>query len=231
VKTLLGKNCRQVTVVGTAQSSEEALHVISEQNPDLIFLDIEMPYGTGFDLLNNFQKLDFEVIFVTAFEKHALKAFKFSVLDYILKPISEEYLVKAVNRAEERIKEKIINRNHDFFSGNVNNNHQSRNLALPTFTGLVFVKIDTISHCEANENYTWFYLTTKEKILVSHSISDYETLLEPYDFHRIHHSHIINLAHAKKYVRGRGGYVVMDDGTSINVSVRKKMDFLDKLLK
>lgn len=231
LKFVIEKNCLQVKVLETARSADDGYARIKQHNPDMVFLDVEMPYGSGFDLLNKFLDHPFEIIFVTAYENFAVKAFKVNAVDYILKPFTEDDIVNAVKKACERIQEKkLIHSN-----GNVPHRKASfpfsKRIAVPAFDGLAFLNIEDIVRCEASENYTNFYLKDKKKILVCKPLADYEEMLEPFDFHRVHQSHLINLAYVSKYIKGRGGYVVMQDGATVDVAARKKMDFLDGIFK
>lgn len=230
IQYIIEKKCTYVTVVATARSADEAYEKIMEHSPDLIFLDVEMPYGSGFDLLNRFINPHFETIFVTAFDNFAIKAFKVDAIEYILKPFTETDIENAVKKATQRVNDKrIIAQN----SGVAKASHASTpsKIAVPTFEGFTFITVSEIVRCEADENYTTFYLSDKSKLLVCKSLSDYEELLADFDFHRIHQSHLVNLAYIQKYYKGRGGYVVMSDGTHLDVSVRKKMEFLESILK
>ena len=227
IKFVLSKRCPDINVVETARSAAEAYSGINLHKPDMVFLDVEMPYEDGFELLNKFIGHSFEVIFVTAYENFAAKAFKVNAIDYVLKPFTENDIVNAVKKASERIQEKRLIYNSDARPVQVT----SKRMAVPSFDGLLFLNVEDIIRCEASESYTYFYLKNKEKILVCKSLSEYEDMLAAFDFHRIHQSHLVNLAYVEKYVRGRGGYVVMQDGTNLDVSVRKKIEFLENIFK
>ena len=228
IQTILEKNCKSIKVSGSADSFETAYHLIQEQQPDLLFLDVEMPYGSGLELLERFPVHDFEVIFITAYDRFALPALKAEALDYILKPFTENDLVNSVKKAEQRIKDKRIVRSKDIIS---ERNLAGKRIALPTMEGLVFINMEDIIRCEASGSYTTFHLLHDRKILVSKNLSDYTEMLEPFDFFRIHASHLINIRFVRKYIKGRGGYVVLEDGTTIDVSARKKLEFIDNLFK
>lgn len=231
LKFVLEKNCPQVKVSDTARSANEGFEKIKLHNPDIVFLDVEMPYGNGFDLLNKLPEHNFEVIFVTAYENYAIKAFKVDAVDYILKPFTEDDIIAAIKKAAERVQEKKLIQINGHNTHKKNHIPFSKKIAVPAFDGLAFINIEDIVRCEAEENYTNFFLKDKKKMLVCKSLADYEEMLEPFDFHRIHQSHLINLAYVSKYVKGRGGYVVMQDGVTVDVSARKKMEFLEGIFK
>lgn len=231
LKMILTTNCPDIKLIGEASNIKEAHQLILQHEPDLVLLDIEMPGGTGFDLLSKFDEVNFDVIFITAFDKYAIKAIKFSAMDYILKPVDEEELVKAIKRAEENYNRK----NNKERVGNLISNTQKsvphQKIGLTSDEGLEFIEIKNILRCEADGKYTSVFLTDGKKLLVSKNLKEFEELLTEYNFFRIHHSHLVNLDFIKKYQSGRGGYVVMSDGSTITVSQRKKDDFLSSLKK
>jgi two-component system, LytTR family, response regulator len=229
LKKLLEDYCPQVVVTGEAGDARVAYTTIRELKPELVFLDIEMPYGNAFDLLDKLMPVDFEIIFITAFDDYTLKAFKYSALDYLLKPVDIDELKAAVKKTAEKIAGKNINLQLGNLLSNLKNNQATlQKIALPSADGIIFINVEEIIRCEANGNYTIIYADSKEKITASKTIKDYEELLPPSIFCRIHNSHIINLNRIKKYHRGRGGFVVMDDGTSIEVASRRRDEFLAK---
>ena len=220
--------CLEVEVVAVAENVKAGIEAIEKHEPDLVFLDIEMPDGTGFDLLKNFNKVHFQVIFVTAFNQYAIKAFQFSAIDYILKPINPELLIQAVHKVSSNPKyedlEKIIENLLD-------NRDQIESLALPTFEGIHIEKLNNILYCESENNYTIFYLKDGSKIMVSRTLKEYETILSENNFFRIHQSYLINLAEVKKYTKGDGGYVNLSNNKMLDVSRRRKQAFLKALVK
>lgn len=229
---LLTEYCPQVEISGSAGTVAEGVELINNQKPVLLFLDVKMRGETGFDLLEKFDQLDFEIIFTTAHDEFALRAFKFNAVDYLLKPIKIDELVSAVNRAEQRLS--LRNRQDENIRALLaaaKNPGPFEKIALPTMEGLVFVKLNEIIRCEASDNYTTFYLTGNQKIMVSKTIKHFEDLLAPHNFFRVHQSHLINLGHIKKYYRGDGGYLVMADGASVMVARRKKETFLKQFMK
>ena len=226
---MVGKFCPDITIAGTAENSLQGIQIIKNEKPDLVFLDIEMPYGNAFDLLDQLQPVGFEVIFVTAFDNYMLKAFKYSALDYLLKPVNIEELQAAVKKAVGRIKSKESNLQHLDYLLNLLNKQQKATiskLALPSSDGLIFIPVDTITRCEAKAGYTHFFLFNDEKLITSRNMKEYEEILPSSIFFRIHNSHIINLNFVKKYHRGRGGFIEMMDGAMLELAIRRKEEFL-----
>jgi two-component system LytT family response regulator len=224
---LLDESCADVKVVGEAISAETAIPLIRDKNPDLVFLDIEMPYGNAFDLLDRIMPVNFEIIFITAFDDYTLKAFKYSALDYLLKPVSIDELKTAVHKAKERIRFKNINSQLQNLMFNISKSTASlQKIALPYNDGLVFVLLSEIIRFEAKGGYTYVHVSNNQKYVSSKIIKDYEELLPDDIFFRIHNSHIINLNYVKKYHKGRGGIIEMADGAMIEVATRRKDEFL-----
>ncbi len=230
LEKLLRDYCPEVKIEGTADSMESGTRLIRESKPDLVFLDIEMPDGSGFDLLGSLGTVDFEVIFVTGYEKYAIKAFKTAALDYLLKPVDINDLEKAVKKAAEKRKVQQSNRNFDVFVQNWRAGGHEQ-IALACSEGLIFVRIQDILYCKGDGAYTYFHLKSGERITVSKNLGEFEELLGDHGFFRVHKSSLINLNEMKKYVRGEGGYVVMSNGDSVDVSKRRKDDFLAQLSK
>lgn len=226
---MLNSYCPAVELCGTAENIREGEALINRENPHLVFLDIEMPFGNAFDLLDKMMPVRFEVIFITAFNNYAIQAFKYSALDYILKPVNIEDLKKAVQRVEDRLMEKTVNLRIESLIGNLKGDAQAiKKIALPTVTGLSFEPIDQITRIEAEGNSTIVILKNGKRKPVSKNLKDFEDMLTDGSFFRIHNSHIININYVKKYYKGRGGYVEMEDGTTVVVSTRKKDEFLEK---
>jgi two-component system LytT family response regulator len=224
---LLEESCLDVKVTGEAISAETAIPLIREKNPDLVFLDIEMPYGNAFDLLDRIMPVNFEIIFITAFDDYTLKAFKYSALDYLLKPVSIDELKKAIDKAKERIRFKNINQQLQNLLFNINKSNASlQKMALPCEEGLIFVQLSDIIRFEAKGGYTNVHMADKQKYVSSRIIKEYEDMLPDDIFLRIHNSHIINLNYVKKYQKGRGGIIVMSDNAQIEVAIRRRDDFL-----
>ncbi len=228
LEKLLEKNVPEVEIIGKAQSVAEGIKIIDELKPDLVFLDISMPDGDGFEVLEKVDYKDFGIIFVTAYDQYAIKAFEFSALHYILKPVKAEELVEAVNRYKQS-KSSASDIIEKLKYLNLNLGEKPTKLILPTSSGMHIIDFDDIIRCESSNNYTTFFLKDGKKIVVSKSIQTYEKLLKDSHFCRIHNKHIVNLKYIKKYVRGRGGYVVLANGEQIDVSEGRKKQFLEKL--
>ena len=232
LQRLLETYVPQVTVVGTAAGVDTAFPLIRELDPDLVFLDIEMIQGNGFDLLNKLQPFTFQVIFVTAFDEYAVKAFKYSAVDYLLKPVDIEELRNAVEKATVRTQDKLDLSPIRTLLENVGAMQLSQQkMAIPTVNGLSFVAINNIIRFEAQGSYTVLYITNGEPLMATRNIKEYEQLLPETIFCRIHNSHIINLQRIQKYQKGRGGIVIMEDGSEIEVASRRRQEFLQKLVK
>jgi two-component system, LytTR family, response regulator len=230
MQLLLQNYCENITVVAIAKDATEGLLAIHEQQPDLVFLDIEMPVMTGFDLLKQLNEINFEIIFTTAHDHYAIKAIKFSALDYLLKPIDLEQLQESVKKATQRIQEKNSLAQYDLLKHNLDKgNGPLEQLAVPTQTGMLFLQVSDILYCEAESNYTKIFLQNKTKTVSSRTLKEYEELLDDSGFVRIHHSHLINKHHVMQYIKGEGGQVIMRDGVSLPISRRKKEEVMIKL--
>jgi len=225
LQKLIENYCEGIEVVGLAESVSTARTLIAETKPDLVFLDIDMPGGDGFDLLEQLDEIPFEVIFATAYDQFALKAIKFSALDYLLKPIDLEELITAVEKMHQKIGQKPNFEKFASLKANIAQKSLER-MALPTSEGLNFINIKDIIRLQSDGSYTVFHLGAGKNMLVAKTLGEYEEILVENGFFRTHHSHIININRVQKYVRGRGGYVVMDDGSSVDVSARRKDEFL-----
>jgi len=232
LQTMLKRNCPQLNVIAVCRSANEALIKIREAGPDLVFLDIAMPGKDGFALLEEIGDIRFRIIFVSAHDEYSLRAFKFSAVDYLLKPINEEELVGAVKKAEQTIlPEQNLQKSIHALMHNLKPpaNSQEKKLCLTTLTGFQVISLSDIIYCEAEGPYTDFYLSGGKKICVSRPLADYELLLGEDGFLRVHKSFLINLHHTREYRRGEGGVVIMSNGAEIDVSRRKKEIFLDRI--
>jgi two-component system LytT family response regulator len=214
-----------IKIVSTCLESTKAFDVIREYKPDFIFLDIEMPLLNGFDLLSKFAHLDFDVIFTTAYDSYAIKAIKFSALDYLLKPIGQEELSFAIDKIKNKLGS--ISKTQLKLASMVNSRQLPETIALPTNDGLIFTAVNDIVHCVADGNYTRIHFTDKKEMLLSKTLGDVDELLGNYNFFRIHHSTLINLKQVKKYIRGEGGEVIMSNGHCLAVARTRKTDFLN----
>ncbi len=221
--------CKNISIIAEADGVESAVLSINKHKPDLIFLDLQMDDGNGFDVLKAFDKIDFQVIFITAFEKFAVEAFKFSAIDYLLKPINPKEFINAVNKAIENKESQDMKVKFDAFFNNIKNQSESRKkLVLKTESSIHLLNIEDIIRCESDKGYTEFHLWNKKKILVSKVIKEFEELLANYNFIRPHQSHLINLNYIESYEKRDGGSVRMSDGSMVPVSMRKK-DYILKL--
>lgn len=226
---LLSKNCPNIEIIGKATSADEGIQLIHLLNPDLVFLDIEMPSKNGFELLESIPDIHFEVIFVTAYNQYALKAIKSCALDYLMKPVAIPELIASVKKVEELISKKTENKKLKVLVENLKESHHPKKIALPTADELFFVCIEDIIRCKSENNYTQFYLTNGTTILVSKTLKEWDDLLSSYNFIRTHQSHLINSIHIKSYVKKEGGYILMNDGSSICISRNKKEITLQKI--
>jgi two-component system LytT family response regulator len=227
---MLEKNCKNIQVVAKADNMMNAFIEITNHQPDLVFLDIEMPNGNAFDLLEKFKEINFNIIFVTAYDHYAIKAIKFSAIDYILKPVDPEELVKAVSRFESQHENKTsLDKKFKTLLSNVKPENKLKKVGIPDGDGLVFINLADIIRCDSDGNYTYFLLTSGKKIIVSRTLGEYEQMFAEDNFFRVHRSHLINLEHVKKYIKGEGGYVIMSDNSQVEVSRRNKNEFLEKL--
>jgi two-component system, LytTR family, response regulator len=232
LETLVKTNCPDVQVIATADSVASGVELIRKVNPKLVFLDIEMADGSGFDLLEQLSQAGFDVIFTTASDQHALRAIKYSAIDYLLKPIDGDELKAAV---EKIVKKQSGNDNLENLKFLLQNfrmpSEQYTKITLPTGNAYEIVNVKDIIRCEADGSYTSFFLENKKKLLVSASLKHYEDLLPENDFIRVHHHHLININHVVRYLKTDGGYAVMTDGSQIEISRRKKDAFLQRLNK
>jgi two-component system LytT family response regulator len=213
-----------IKAISDGESVVSGLKAIEEHNPDIVFLDIQMPDGTGFDLLRSLPNKSFEVIFITAHEEFAIKAIKFSALDYILKPIDADELKAAVERSVKSIGNKKEESQFDALQLNIQPN-QKRRLVLKTQESVHVVELDSIIRCESERNYTSFFLISGKKIVVSKTLKDYEILLAGHNFLRVQQSHLINLDFVSRYDKINGGTIVMKDDSEVPLSQAKREIF------
>ena len=230
LKNLLSKYCEEVSLVGEAGSIEEGLALLNSLQavPDVAFLDINLPDGLVFQLLNQLPKIEFDIIFVTAYEKFAVKACQYSSIGFIIKPIDPDLLQEAVNRIRTGTNNKITQR-LDVFAQHYNNPNAFEKMSISALDGIYFINIKEIIRCEAEDNYTHIHLKNGSKITASKTIKAYEDLLSGVNFYRVHKSHLINLNYMRKFVKGDGGYLVMDDGMKIEVSRRRRPAFMEQM--
>ena len=222
----LSDYCPQIKLLAEAANGQEALLLIQHHKPQLIFLDIEMPWMNGFEMLNELTEKNFHIIFTTAYDQYAIKAIKYAAFDYLLKPIDIEELKTAIEKIgakddnQTKMQVELLQQNM------LHPKKQLNKLAIPTLEGLLFFDINDIIHLEANSNYTNLYLADKTKITASKTLKEFEEMLPPAIFFRTHHSHLINLNYIKRYIKGDGGQIELQNGTYVDVSRRKKEEFL-----
>jgi len=227
LRGLLDKTCPQVKIVGEANSVKSGCLAIREKSPDLILLDIKMDDGTGFDLLKRFENINFKIIFITAYQEFAIRAFEFSAVDYILKPVNPERLSEAVKKAEI-IHQKTFNTQLGALRENIENpDKRNKKIVLKNQESIFLFNVDDIVRCESDGSYTLFETTGNQKILVSKLLKDYDALLSDSGFMRIHRSHLINLKHIKRFDRQDGGNVVMSNDAYIPVSASGRERLLE----
>lgn len=214
--------CPDVEVIGEADGVVSALKLLKQQTPDLVFLDIQLLDGSGFDILELLPKVDFKVIFTTASDAFAIKAFKFSAIDYLLKPIDPDELMHAVKQAKHQ--QAIEKSQLEVLMSGLKKNETTKRLALHTTERVHLVEVTDIVHCVASDNYTQFVLKDGSKILVSKTLKSFETLLQEEGFFRVHQSHLINIKHIKTLIKRDGGFVLMANGDEIPIASRKRAE-------
>jgi len=221
--------CPDIELVADADSVKSGLEIIKKHKPEVVFLDIEMPYGNAFDLLEQIDQVDFDLVFVTAYSNYAIKALNMSASYYILKPISIDELINAVEKIKSERNSGDISIQSKILIENIQSaNKQNHKIVLPQLNGFDVVKVNDIIRCQANDNFTEFYLSNGSKKLISRTLKFYEDILKDFDFVRIHKSHLINLQYVTKYMKGKGGQVEMTDGSVVDVSANQKAAFLEK---
>lgn len=230
LKNLLGEYCKDVTVIAEANNIQQGLQVLKNRNiqPDVAFLDINLPDGLVFQLLNQLGEIQFDIIFVTAYEKFAVKACQYSSIGFIIKPIDPDLLVDSVKRIRVG-KNNMINKRVELFSQHYNHPNAFKKMSISALDGIYFININDIVRCEAEDNYTHIHIKDGEKITASKTIKSYEDLLGSMNFFRVHKSHLVNFNYMKKFVKGDGGYLIMDDGMKIEVSRRRRPSFMEKM--
>jgi two-component system, LytTR family, response regulator len=226
MQDLLGKYCHGIEVLATCASAAEGLRKIQELKPQLVFLDVEMPGMNGFEMVRKLPAVNFEIIFTTAHEHYAIRAIRFSALDYLVKPVDAVALQEAVSRMKDKLDHSEPAAQKPLEIVGIPSEKKFNNLAVPTMEGLLFIGIQDIIRCESDDKYTKIFLADKKMIMASRTLGDFEEILQPHGFFRIHKSYLINLAHLKKYLRGEGGQVIMTDGSTLDVSRRKKEELM-----
>lgn len=227
---LLDRYCKNVEILGEADGYRSGIELIKKHKPDVIFLDIQMPDGSGFRLLEEIEKVDFEIIFTTAFDQYAIKAIRYSALDYLLKPIDPEELVNSIKKVELKKSGSHINKHIRVLLDNIRTpESESQKIVLSTSDKIHIVDISRIIRCESDNYYTNFILNDGKRILISKTLKENEELLSSHNFIRPHKSHLINLDYVKSFNRDEGGYILMKDGSKVPVSRRKREQILEIL--
>jgi two-component system LytT family response regulator len=229
---MLAKHFPEIEVLEICSSADEATKAVEKHHPSLVFLDVEMPGKSGFQWIGEMGKVSFEVIFTTSYSKYALEAFRASALDYLLKPLALEDLEEAVKKFKSRSALQDTQRHIEVLLNNIRSPQaETQKIALPTSNGFLFVRISDIVRCMSQNMYVIFFLSDKTQVVVSRTMKECEEMLQPNGFQRIHQSHLINMRCIKRYKKGEGGEVEMDDGTTLEVSRRKKDEFIEAMNK
>lgn len=231
LREILKKTIGDVELLGEAGNIEEGIRILESQNPDVVFLDISMPDGSGFDLLDRLKVIDFKIIFITAYTEYAIKAFKYSAFDYIVKPINVQELTKAIARIPKikKVNSKVaVNALKENLFPTVESGAQT--IALPELNGFAIIPVEKIVRCEGLRNYTRIIFKEDEEKVVSRTLLEFENLLTPLGFIRIHRSHLVNLANVVRYIKAKGGSVELKTGEMLKVSPKYKDELLNRLL-
>lgn len=228
---LLARYCQEdIDIVGEADGMESGIEGIQVHKPDVVFLDIQMPDGSGFKLLEELEEINFEVVFTTAYDQYAIKAIRYSALDYLLKPIVPAELRNAVAKVKQKKSDGTINKHIRVLLENIKEtNTASKRIILSTSEGMHVIDIKDIIRCESDDYYTRFFIKDRKTIMVSKTLKENEELLSEYGFIRPHKSHLVNIRYIKSYIKNDGGYILLTDGTTIPVSRRKKEKTLQDL--
>ncbi|MEO1263690.1 MAG: LytTR family DNA-binding domain-containing protein [Bacteroidota bacterium] len=231
LKNLLESHCPEVNVIGDAYNIERGLAMFNDPafKPDLAFLDISLPDGLVFRMLDQLRPINFEIIFITAYNEHAIKACEYSSIGYILKPIDPDELVQAVSRVRVSEGKKKMDQRLEIFNKQLNNTNAFEKMSISAIDGIYFVNIRDIVRFEAEDNYTHIFLESGDRITASRTIKAYEDMLQSMNFYRVHKRHVINLNYMRKFIKGDGGYLVMDDGKKIEVSRRRRPAFMEQM--
>jgi len=227
----LSRHCPDVKVIASCTSGEEGLVAINNLNPDLVFLDIEMPWMNGFEVLQKIDTLEFDVIFITAYDSYAIKAFRYSAIDYLLKPIQNELLKDAIDKVKLKNDHSLPYKQLETLLHNMNNNSENNKVVFSTGEGLEIVELRNIIRCKSDNNYTYVFLSNGESIFLSKTLKDVESMIQSSMFVRVHQSHLININYVKRFVKSDGGYLLLKDGKEVNVSKSKRNQLLQQISK
>ena len=226
LKQKLADYCPDIQLLGEADSGSKGIQLIEQVHPDVIFLDIEMPGMDGFEMLKKIPGKQFHIIFTTAYDHYAIKAIKFAAFDYLLKPVDIEELKQAIERIIQTRPQNQTVKKLEVLEHNLFTNSSLNKIAIPTLDGFLFFDIDDITHLEAQSNYTEIHFINNQKLIACRTLKEFEELLPTDIFFRPHHSHIVNLSFIKRYIRGDGGQIELQNGAIVSVSRRKKDEFL-----
>jgi two-component system, LytTR family, response regulator len=229
LKSLIETYCKEVEIIAQGTSAQEGFELIQNHKPDVVFLDVEMPNGDGFSLLERFETIDFKIVFTTAFDDYAIKAIKFHALDYLLKPIDIDELRVAVGNVKKALQNRSVpdNRFSELLQSRKMEN--TGKLALPIKDGIVYLSISEIVRVESDGAYSVFYTDCGKKHLSSKNLGEYEEILPAFGFYRVHRSHIVNVKKVKKFIRSDGNFIEMEDGSKVEIARRKKDEFLEMM--
>jgi two-component system LytT family response regulator len=228
LKSLIETYCKEVEIIVQACNAEEGYELIQKHEPDVVFLDVEMPSGDGFSLLERFDEITFQIVFTTAFDDYAIKAIKFHALDYLLKPIDIDELRVAVENVKKALQEER-GTNNRYMEMLQSRNENTGKLALPIKDGIVYLSISEIIRVESDGAYSIFYTDCGKKHLSSKNLGEYEDILPGFGFFRVHRSHIVNVKKVKKFIRSDGNFIEMEDGSRVEIARRKKDEFLEMM--
>lgn len=228
---LIQNHCPDIKIVATCDSGEKGIEAIREWKPDVIFLDIQMPKMNGFDMLERIRDIDFEIVFHTAYDQFAVKAFKYAALNYLLKPVDPDDLIDTVNRLKHKLSAPSKEQMELLFQHLMHRENPAGRIALSTGDGLIFVQTKDITYCKAESNYTHVVMANSQKILVAKTLKEIDDTLSGKDFFRAHHSYLVNINHISRFVRGDGGYILMPDNTQITIARSKRDEFFQLFAK
>ncbi len=228
----LNAYCPKIEIIGTYDSPFNGLDAINEMQPELVMIDIEMPKLSGFELLQSLDDINFDLIFITAFDEYAIRAFEFNAIDYLLKPIRKVQLVNSIQKVIDKKNEKLDASHLKALVNNLNlqiNQKSFKSIALPTSSGFEFIKIEDIIYAKSESNYTWIYTNHKKKFIISKTLKEFVQMLPLSQFFRAHQSYYVNMNHVFKYIRGDGGYLILNNNVQIPVSRANKKVLLSFL--
>jgi len=225
----IGRHCPDVKILGSYISGKEGLAAIKSLQPNLVFLDIEMPWMNGFEILQKIDNLNFDVIFITAYDNYAIKAFRFSAIDYLLKPIQHQLLVNAINKVKAKNHHNLPYEQLETLLHNMQDTNGNTRVVFSTSDGLEIVEIKSIVRCQSDNNYTYIYLSNGENIFLSKTLKEVETMIQSPMFLRVHQSHLVNIIFIKRFVKSDGGYLLLKDGKQVSVSKSRKEQLIHRI--